>query len=75
MAISADGSRIALTALEGRRLQAVAGIANPDAFFGMLRQRGMTLEKLNPFPTTMTFALAAWHWLRVSLSCAPRKTR
>ena len=44
-AVAADGSRVALTALRGQRLVALAGIASPEGFFAMLRARGLTLEK------------------------------
>ena len=49
-ATAADGSRIALAALRGRPLVALAGIASPEAFFAMLRARGLTLEKTLAFP-------------------------
>lgn len=49
-AVAATGSRVELTALRGRPLVALAGIANPDAFFSMLRERGLTLEKTLPLP-------------------------
>lgn len=49
-AVAANGSRIALTALRSRPLVALAGIANPDAFFTMLRECGLTLEKTLPLP-------------------------
>jgi tetraacyldisaccharide 4'-kinase len=44
-AIAADGSLIALDALPGPPLVALAGIANTEAFFVMLRARGLTLQK------------------------------
>lgn len=43
-AVAADGSRLALTALRGRPVVALAGIANPEVFFAMLRARGLTLK-------------------------------
>ncbi len=49
-AIAADGSQIALTALQGRTLVALAGIANPEAFFAMLRARGLVLEQTLSLP-------------------------
>jgi tetraacyldisaccharide 4'-kinase len=49
-AIAADGSQIALAALRGRSLVALAGIANPEAFFVMLRARGLTLKKTIALP-------------------------
>lgn len=41
--ISKEGAQIQLSSLIGKKLVAVAAIANPDAFFGMLRSRGLTL--------------------------------
>ena len=49
-AVTADGSRVALAALRGQPLLALAGIANPEMFFDMLRVRGLTLEKTVAFP-------------------------
>ena len=42
-AIAADGTRVPLASLRGEPLMAVAAIANPETFFAMLRQRGLTL--------------------------------
>jgi tetraacyldisaccharide 4'-kinase len=39
-----------LAALRGRPLVALAGIANPEAFFVMLRARGLTLQKTISLP-------------------------
>ncbi|SFC56747.1 lipid-A-disaccharide kinase [Polaromonas sp. OV174] len=47
---TADGRQIALSALRGRPLVALAGIASPESFFGMLRTRGLTLAKTIPLP-------------------------
>lgn len=41
---NSGGTRVELATLRGRPLLAVAGIANPPAFFGMLRAQGLTLE-------------------------------
>jgi tetraacyldisaccharide 4'-kinase len=49
-AIAADSSQIALAALRSRPLVALAGIANPEAFFVMLRAHGLTLQKTMAFP-------------------------
>ena len=49
-AVAANGRQIALTALLGRPLMALAGIASPEVFFAMLRARGLTLEKTIPLP-------------------------
>ncbi len=52
-ATAANGSSVPLAALQSRPLVALAGIANPEAFFAMLRERGLTLEQ--------TLALADHH--------------
>jgi len=49
-AVAADGSRLALMALRHQPLVALAGVANPEAFFSMLRACGLTLEKTLAFP-------------------------
>ena len=49
-AVAADGSQLALAALTHQPLVALAGIANPEAFFDMLRARGLTLEKTLALP-------------------------
>lgn len=49
-ALVADGNRVALSALRGQPLVALAGIANPEGFFAMLRARGLTLEKTVALP-------------------------
>jgi tetraacyldisaccharide 4'-kinase len=43
-AVNARGERLALTALAGLPLTAVAGIARPHVFFDMLRSRGLTVS-------------------------------
>lgn len=40
-AVRSDGGRVALAGLRGQPLVAVAGIARPEAFFGMLRAQGL----------------------------------
>jgi tetraacyldisaccharide 4'-kinase len=44
-AIQADGSRIPLPELADKAPIAVAGIAQPEAFFSMLRERGIPLQE------------------------------
>jgi tetraacyldisaccharide 4'-kinase len=45
-----DGARIPLVSLAGRRLVAVAAIARPEAFFEMLRARGLRLAHAAALP-------------------------
>ncbi|NIM41097.1 MAG: tetraacyldisaccharide 4'-kinase [Hydrogenophaga sp.] len=42
-AVNAQGERVALASLADQPVTALAGIARPDAFFGMLRGRGLRL--------------------------------
>lgn len=49
-AIAADGTQVSLDSLKGEALTALAAIANPEAFFSMLRQRGLTLARCIPLP-------------------------
>lgn len=47
-AINRQGQRLALVELAQRPLTAVAGIARPEVFFDMLRERGLRLERAIP---------------------------
>ena len=49
-AIAPDGSQVALSALQHQPLTALAGIASPEVFFGMLRARGLMLAKTLALP-------------------------
>jgi tetraacyldisaccharide 4'-kinase len=49
-ALAADGTRVPLASLRGEPLMGVAAIANPEAFFAMLRQRGLTLASTVALP-------------------------
>ena len=57
-AFSPDGGQVALASLRGRPVTALAGIANPEAFFGMLRESGLMLEACIPLPDHHVFAEA-----------------
>lgn len=54
-AVRADGSTTALTALAGVPLTAVAGIAQPGAFFAMLREQGLLLDEEVALPDHVDF--------------------
>ncbi len=54
-AIGRDGTRIALAALAGRKLAAVAAIARPQAFFEMLQERGLHLDRCFALPDHDSF--------------------
>jgi len=56
-ALRADGSRVALAELvAGKPLLAVAAIATPEAFFAMLRERGLPLAKTIALPDHADFS-------------------
>jgi tetraacyldisaccharide 4'-kinase len=60
-AVRADGTRRPLTELREVPLHAVAGIANPEVFFTMLRDAGLTLAAAHALPDHDDFAGAhAW---------------
>ncbi|SFU50101.1 lipid-A-disaccharide kinase [Polaromonas sp. YR568] len=54
-AYAVDGKRVALASLRGRPLTAMAGIANPQAFFDMLKNSGLTLEATLALPDHHAF--------------------
>ena len=55
---AADGRRVALDSLRHQPLAALAGIASPEAFFAMLRARGLPLATTLALPDHHDFALA-----------------
>jgi tetraacyldisaccharide 4'-kinase len=59
-AVRADGRRLPLAQLRGQPLHALAGIANPQAFFAMLREAGLTLAATHALPDHHEFAAAPW---------------
>ena len=56
-AVAADGSRVEFNALDHQPLVALAGIANPEAFFDMLRSRGLRLEQTIALPDHHHFTM------------------
>jgi tetraacyldisaccharide 4'-kinase len=54
-AYNLKGHQVVLASLRGRPLLAMAGIANPEAFFGMLRDKGLTLETTMALPDHHVF--------------------
>nr|WP_315488041.1 tetraacyldisaccharide 4'-kinase [uncultured Rhodoferax sp.] len=57
-AVAGDGSRVPLSALrapEGKPLMALAGIAQPEAFFTMLRALGLSLAQTLALPDHYAF--------------------
>jgi tetraacyldisaccharide 4'-kinase len=49
-AVRADGTRAPLAEFRGQAPTAIAGIATPEAFFAMLRDRGLRLERTIALP-------------------------
>ena len=54
-AARADGGRLDLSSLRGKPLAAVAAIAQPEAFFSMLRDQGLTLAHTAALPDHFDF--------------------
>ena len=54
-AVRSDGSKVLLDSLIGKPLTALAGIANPQAFFDMLRARGLSLSRTLTLPDHCDF--------------------
>ena len=54
-ALRSDGSKVLLDSLIGKPLTALAGIANPQAFFDMLRARGLSLSRTLTLPDHCDF--------------------
>jgi tetraacyldisaccharide 4'-kinase len=60
-AVRADGTRIALADLRGQPVHALAGIAEPEVFFAMLRARGLVPAATHALPDHHDFeGGAAW---------------
>ena len=49
-AVAANGDRVALASLQDAPVTALAAIAQPEAFFKMLRQRGISLQQTIALP-------------------------
>jgi tetraacyldisaccharide 4'-kinase len=49
-ALRANGERVALTRLQGQPVDALAGLARPEAFFEMLRATGLQLAHTHALP-------------------------
>lgn len=59
-ALNAAGHPVALGDLEGQPLSVLAGIANPTAFFDMLRARGLQLKRTISLPDHFDFSSYTW---------------
>jgi tetraacyldisaccharide 4'-kinase len=54
-ALTSEGQRVPLSALAGKPVTALAAIARPEAFFAMLRGRGLTLAETIALPDHYDF--------------------
>ena len=59
-ALNSHGHHVALNNLKGQSLAALAGIANPEAFFDMLRARGLRLQRTIGLPDHFDFSSYVW---------------
>ena len=59
-ALTADGHQVALSSLKGQAVTALAGIADPEAFFAMLRAQGLPLTHTIALPDHFDFSAYAW---------------
>jgi tetraacyldisaccharide 4'-kinase len=58
-ALSCEGRKVPLARLKNQPVQAVAGLARPEAFFEMLRQSGLQLESTLALPDHHDYS--DWH--------------
>jgi tetraacyldisaccharide 4'-kinase len=54
-ALRQDGSRVALSALQGHPLHAVAAVARPEVFFAMLQAQGLQIAHAEALPDHFDF--------------------
>jgi tetraacyldisaccharide 4'-kinase len=59
-ALTANGRQVALSSLQGQTLTALAGIANPQAFFDMLSARGLQGIQTISLPDHFDFSGYTW---------------
>jgi len=59
-AVNANGHQVALSSLKGQTLTALAGIANPQAFFDMLRASGLQGIQTISLPDHFDFSGYTW---------------
>jgi tetraacyldisaccharide 4'-kinase len=71
-ALNARGQRVPLSTLAKQRVDAVAGLARPEAFFNMLRQTGLTLHETTAMPDHGDYAQWPKHQLKRPLLCTEK---
>jgi len=60
-ALTREGQKVPLISLKNQPVDAVAGLARPEAFFGMLRQTGLQLARTQALPDHHDYR--QWHAL------------
>ena len=57
--LTTPGSAVPLSALQGQKLLAVAGMAAPEKFFGMLQAAGLDIQRM-PLPDHHAYSTLPW---------------
>lgn len=70
--VRADGARVPLVFLRGHPVHALAGIAQPERFFDMLRTAGLTLARTTALPDHHDFADATSLGRDIPLLCTEK---
>ena len=68
----AQGRSTALASLKDQPVDAVAGLARPDAFFGMLREAGLKLHQTTALPDHFDYAQWPTEHLKRPLLCTEK---
>lgn len=71
-AINARGEHVPLASLSDQRVDALAGLGRPEAFFAMLRDAGLSLQVTTPLPDHFDFANWPAHALTRPLLCTEK---
>jgi tetraacyldisaccharide 4'-kinase len=71
-AVGSNGQKVPLASLSHCPVDAVAGLAQPDAFFAMLRQSGLTLNSATPLPDHFDYATWPTNALPRPLLCTEK---
>jgi tetraacyldisaccharide 4'-kinase len=71
-AVNGHGQRVALDSLKGQAVDALAGLARPEGFFNLLRDKGLTLQQTTPLPDHFDFATWSKAPLQRPLLCTEK---
>jgi len=72
VAISSDGSQVPLNSLENQALEVVTGIAKPDAFIAMLKERHLFIQDSTALPDHDDFSKWSPHFPQCQLVCTEK---